>query len=172
MLSPAPRPSFFLGANCLKEDHIAFSSSVLYTPQVQAPKQKSLSLSSWPVVGRQVLPNSGHTHYVSEPTHLANSWRALSFHLACIEIQEMSWPSTIVFLAHSMGSEFKQEKRRAIHLGFLVCGCMLSHFSHVRLFVTLWTVPARLLCPWDSPGNRTGVCCYALFQGIIRMKLS
>ena len=22
-----------------------------------------------------------------------------------------------------------------------------------------WTVAARLLCPWDSPGNNTGVDC-------------
>ena len=26
--------------------------------------------------------------------------------------------------------------------------------------------PARLLCPWDSPGNNTGVGCHALLQGI------
>ena len=26
--------------------------------------------------------------------------------------------------------------------------------------------PARLLCPWDSPGDNTGVGCHALFQGI------
>ena len=26
--------------------------------------------------------------------------------------------------------------------------------------------PAGLLCPWDSPGENTGVCCHALLQGI------
>ena len=26
--------------------------------------------------------------------------------------------------------------------------------------------PARLLCPWNSPGKNTGVGCHALFQGI------
>ena len=26
--------------------------------------------------------------------------------------------------------------------------------------------PTRLLCPWDSPGNNTGVGCHALLQGI------
>ena len=26
--------------------------------------------------------------------------------------------------------------------------------------------PARLLCPWDSPGNNAGVGCHALLQGI------
>ena len=38
--------------------------------------------------------------------------------------------------------------------------------SHVRLFVTLWTVGARLLCPWDSPGKNTGMGCHATLQGI------
>ena len=44
--------------------------------------------------------------------------------------------------------------------------CMLSHFSHVRLFETLWTVATRLLCPWDSPGKNTGVGCHGPLQGI------
>ena len=30
----------------------------------------------------------------------------------------------------------------------------------------LW--PARLLCPWDSPGENTGVGCHFLFQGIFQ----
>ena len=25
---------------------------------------------------------------------------------------------------------------------------------------------SRLLCPWDSPGKNTGMCCHALLQGI------
>ena len=28
------------------------------------------------------------------------------------------------------------------------------------------SLPARLLCPWDSPGKNTGVGCHALLQGI------
>ena len=44
--------------------------------------------------------------------------------------------------------------------------CLLSPFSHVQLFVTLWTTAYSLLCPWDSPGKNTVVCCYALLQGI------
>ena len=42
--------------------------------------------------------------------------------------------------------------------------CVLSHFSCVCLCVTLQ--PARLLCPWDSPGKNIGVCCHALLRGI------
>ena len=46
--------------------------------------------------------------------------------------------------------------------------CVLSRFSHVQLFVTLWTVAARLLCPWDSAGKNTGVGSHALLQGIFQ----
>ena len=45
-----------------------------------------------------------------------------------------------------------------------VCVCVLSRFSHVWLFVVLWT--ARLLCPWNSPGKNIRVGCHALLQGI------
>ena len=48
----------------------------------------------------------------------------------------------------------------------LISMCVLSHFSRVWLFETLWTVAARLRCPWDSPGKNTGMDCHALFQGI------
>ena len=42
--------------------------------------------------------------------------------------------------------------------------CMLSHFSHVQLFVTLWTVGHQALCSWDSPGKNTGAGCHVLLQ--------
>ena len=38
---------------------------------------------------------------------------------------------------------------------------------HVRLFVTPWTVqPARVFCPWDSPGKNIRVGGHTLLQGI------
>ena len=44
---------------------------------------------------------------------------------------------------------------------------MLSHFNHIRLFVTPHGLQAaRLLSPWDSPGQDTGVDCHTLHQGI------
>ena len=48
--------------------------------------------------------------------------------------------------------------------------CVLSHFSHI--LVILWTIAPRLLCPWDSPGNNTGVDCHCLLQGIFLTKRS
>ena len=40
---------------------------------------------------------------------------------------------------------------------------VLSHLSHVQPYEPQ---PARLLCPWDSPGKNTGVGCHVLLQGI------
>ena len=37
---------------------------------------------------------------------------------------------------------------------------------YVRLFATPWTIPTRLLCPWDSPGKNTGGGCHTLLQWI------
>ena len=45
-------------------------------------------------------------------------------------------------------------------------GCVLSCFSHVLLFATLWPVACKFLCLWDSPGKSTGVGCHSLLQGI------
>ena len=38
--------------------------------------------------------------------------------------------------------------------------------ENVQLFVTLWTVPTRVLCPWNFPGMNTGLGCHFLLQGI------
>ena len=43
---------------------------------------------------------------------------------------------------------------------------MPSHFSHVQLFVTLWTVARQAPVSIDSPGKNTGVGYRALLQGI------
>ena len=47
------------------------------------------------------------------------------------------------------------------------CACMPSHFHHVWLFVTLWTVAVRPLCPWDSPGEKRGLGYHALLHEIV-----
>ena len=38
--------------------------------------------------------------------------------------------------------------------------------SLVLTLCDMWTVPARLLCLWDSAGKNTGGGCHALLQGI------
>ena len=44
-----------------------------------------------------------------------------------------------------------------------LCYAVLSHFSRVQHFTTLWTIA---LCLWDSPGKNTRVGCHALLQRI------
>ena len=41
-----------------------------------------------------------------------------------------------------------------------------NHWVMSNSFVTLGTMPARLLCPWDFPGKNTGVGCHFLLQGV------
>ena len=43
---------------------------------------------------------------------------------------------------------------------------MLSHFSHLQLSATPWTVACKAPCPRDSPGKNTRVRCHTLLQGI------
>ena len=68
-------------------------------------------------------------------------------------------PSCLVFRKTTGLSSLPQ----SIHVVHI---CMPSCFSHVQLFVTPWTVVARLLCPWDSPGKNTGVGSHFLLQRI------
>ena len=46
---------------------------------------------------------------------------------------------------------------------YVVRVCILSH---LQLFVSPWTVPTRLLCPWSFPGKNTGMGCLFFLQGI------
>ena len=39
----------------------------------------------------------------------------------------------------------------------VLCLCTQGCFSHVQLFVTLWTEAYRFLCQDGSPGKNTGV---------------
>ena len=58
------------------------------------------------------------------------------------------------------------------------CPARMSDVSPLWLSFSLYVVtgflwphelqPARLLCPWDSPGKSTGAGCYALLQGIFQ----
>ena len=48
---------------------------------------------------------------------------------------------------------------------FHVCVCVLSHFSHVQLFATLWTAARQAPLSMGS-GENIGMGCHALLQGI------
>ena len=47
-----------------------------------------------------------------------------------------------------------------VRLPRAACG-VHARFSHGRLSLPHGWQPARLLCPWDSPGKNAGVGCHA-----------
>ena len=53
-----------------------------------------------------------------------------------------------------------------------VCVCVLSCFSRVQLFATLWTAAHQAPLPWGPPDENTGVGCHALLQGIFPIQRS
>ena len=44
--------------------------------------------------------------------------------------------------------------------------CTLSHFSHVLLFATLWTIACQGLLSMGFPSENPGVGCYFFIEGI------
>ena len=61
-------------------------------------------------------------------------------------------------------SSIFNEMSQTAHVGPKGCVCMLVAKSCLTLCDPMG--PARLLCPWDSPGKNTGVGCHCLLQGI------
>ena len=43
---------------------------------------------------------------------------------------------------------------------------LCAHTNCALLFVTLWTVARRLLCPWNFQDKNNGVGCHFLPQGL------
>ena len=58
----------------------------------------------------------------------------------------------------------KQSLRHTVYI--YVCVCVLSYSAVSDCLAPHGLYPARLLCPWDFPGNITGVGCHFLLQAI------
>ena len=69
-----------------------------------------------------------------------------------------------IFPKISPFSHLKEE--RASSKGISGCVCVLSHFSRVWLFATLWTVAQQAPLSVGFSSKNTGVGCHALLQGI------
>ena len=55
---------------------------------------------------------------------------------------------------------------RTQHSQINKCMCVLSRFSHIQLFATLWTYSPPSPSTWDSSSKNTEVGYHALLQGI------
>ena len=85
------------------------------------------------------------------------------------KLQARSLPLPLPRCAVSVAGQSSQPKKQAKHrrsMSSVKLAAVAQSLSCVRLSVTPWTVPARPLCPWDSPGMTTGVGCHVLLQGI------
>ena len=63
----------------------------------------------------------------------------------------------------------KSKMYMAVPVCVYICVCVCMCVSHSVMSYSLQPhglKPARLLCPWDPPGQSTGVGSHSLFQGI------
>ena len=61
-----------------------------------------------------------------------------------------------------------KQSRREIFIEYTLCA-VFNYFSCIRLSVIPWTIAHQVplsmgFCPWDSPGNNTGVGYHALLE--------
>ena len=61
---------------------------------------------------------------------------------------------SMVFFTELEQNNFKFAWKQ-VHAGMLSC------FSHVQLFATLWIIACQAPRPWDSPGKISGVGCHS-----------
>ena len=53
---------------------------------------------------------------------------------------------------------------------FVIFNCIINNTVMSDSLLPCGLQPARLLCPWDFPGNSTGVGCHFLLQGIFHCR--
>ena len=74
--------------------------------------------------------------------------------------QERGWGDRVFLLAKLEVTHWQCSPRYKGRSESVICSVLYNSLQPYEL------QPARLLCPWDSPGKNTGVGCHALLQGI------
>ena len=103
----------------------------------------------------------------------------LSFflHLSARQIEQQRYPICLpfhlTFFLITYLKNFKQPRfiTQSQPHPYLCLWQMLCCIHHSGMFKSLrphGVQPARLLCPWNSPGKHTGVGCHFLLQGIVQ----
>ena len=114
---------------------------IYFVIQTGPPWEKKVELRTEIVIGKNI--------------HLIKSYYVYFAALISCESTSISW----IQASDSVCTRHCFVHRR-------LCVCVQAVTSVVSGSVTPWTVAARLLCPWDSSGKNTGVCCHAILQGI------
>ena len=73
------------------------------------------------------------------------------WNLLCL-VYVREWKTRTSQTSQRFRSPVMTDNKSHTHMGVWV----LSRFSRVRLFATLWIVARQALCPWNSPGKNTG----------------
>lgn len=78
--------------------------------------------------------------------------------------KKQMWPGNLNRYRNSRDSIINKGVKKKL---FKICVhvCVFSYSSSVWLFVILWFVTLRLLCPWSSLKQEYGTGCYFLLQG-------
>ena len=97
------------------------------------------------------------------PSDLGHSKETLPVEASRV-VESSSWwgASCTLFL----GDDTHQGASLTLWLYMGSCACVLSRSVTCNSLWPCGPYPARLLCPWDSPGKSTGVDYFALLQGI------
>ena len=113
-----------------------------------------LSLQASTAVGTGLIPDQGNGN---------------PFQYSCLEnpMDTGAWQATVHGVAKSWTRLSDFTSLQGIKIPHTAC-------LHAHLLQSCPTLrlhglePARLFCPWDSPGKNTGAGCHALLQGIFQ----
>ena len=145
--------------------HIQGSSCLLGPPQ---PPKTLATMHRTPLPHSQ-LPLTQHQGVSSTPLPPFPSLQSLNIRSPIIVYIEEPRCPVIICIERAGASTFSSFHRDCVALppqapGFVtecVCRSVVSDCLRPH-----GLQPARLLCPWDSPGMNTGVGCHGLLQGI------
>ena len=96
---------------------------------------------------------------------LLSGWVLGAFHHLETSEEAWEWQRSTLRDAVGHGESHTPPCHLLEEMGSVVRVCTLNCFTCTRLWHYV-PYPARLLCPWDSPGRNTGMGCRFLLQGI------
>ena len=102
------------------------------------------------------------SYYQSLSPHVSTLPLGCQSNLCFLQSKKSSYYIIVTWYQSSQDWESLEEGLADLRVHHM---CMLS-CSGMSDSAMPWTVAARLLCPWNSPGKNSGVGSHALLQGI------